>query len=127
MPATLASEFGVGYPIFAFSHCRDVVAEVSRRGGFGVYGAASHTVDELDTELHLIDSTDYRRAYEARLDIEALASTDDLRLIIGLHLDGWSWQQIAEQLHQNANTVAQRFRRWKRGLQRTSSNDHVSR
>lgn len=55
MPATLASEFGVGYPIFAFSHCRDVVAEVSRRGGFGVYGAASHTVEELDTELDWID------------------------------------------------------------------------
>jgi NAD(P)H-dependent flavin oxidoreductase YrpB (nitropropane dioxygenase family) len=55
MPATLAAEFGVGYPIFAFSHCRDVVAEVSLRGGFGVYGAASHTVDELDTELQWID------------------------------------------------------------------------
>ena len=55
MPATLASEFGVGYPIFAFSHCRDVVAEVRRRGGFGVFGAASHTVEELDTELDWID------------------------------------------------------------------------
>jgi NAD(P)H-dependent flavin oxidoreductase YrpB (nitropropane dioxygenase family) len=55
MGATLASEFGVGYPIFAFSHCRDVVAEVSRRGGFGVFGAASHTVEELDTELDWID------------------------------------------------------------------------
>jgi NAD(P)H-dependent flavin oxidoreductase YrpB (nitropropane dioxygenase family) len=55
MSATLAAEFGVAYPIFAFSHCRDVVAEVSRRGGFGVYGAASHTVDELDTELSWID------------------------------------------------------------------------
>ena len=55
MPATLASEFGVGYPIFAFSHCRDVVAEVSRRGGFGVFGAATHTVDDLDTELEWID------------------------------------------------------------------------
>jgi NAD(P)H-dependent flavin oxidoreductase YrpB (nitropropane dioxygenase family) len=55
MPATLASEFGVGYPIFAFSHCRDVVAEVSRRGGFGVFGAATYTVEELDTELQWID------------------------------------------------------------------------
>lgn len=55
MPATLASEFGVGYPIFAFSHCRDVVAEVSRRGGFGVLGAASHSADDLDTELQWID------------------------------------------------------------------------
>jgi hypothetical protein len=96
-------------------------------GGRRLRQRLDQSLDELDTELHLIDSTDYRRAYEARLDIEALASTDDLRLIIGLHLDGWSWQQIAEQLHQNANTVAQRFRRWKRRLQRTSSNDHVLR
>jgi NAD(P)H-dependent flavin oxidoreductase YrpB (nitropropane dioxygenase family) len=55
MGATIASEFGVEYPIFAFSHCRDVVAEVSRRGGFGVLGAASHVVDELDTELRWIE------------------------------------------------------------------------
>ena len=55
MGATIASEFGIEYPIFAFSHCRDVVAEVSRRGGFGVFGAASHTVEELDTELDWID------------------------------------------------------------------------
>ena len=27
----------------------------SWRGGFGVYGAASHTVEELDTELDWID------------------------------------------------------------------------
>jgi NAD(P)H-dependent flavin oxidoreductase YrpB (nitropropane dioxygenase family) len=55
MRATAASEFGVEYPIFAFSHCRDVVAEVSRRGGFGVYGAASHSLEEMDTELRWID------------------------------------------------------------------------
>lgn len=55
MGATIASEFGIEYPIFAFSHCRDVVAEVSRRGGFGVFGATSHSADELDTELRWIE------------------------------------------------------------------------
>lgn len=55
MKNTLAADFGVEYPIFAFSHCRDVVAEVSRRGGFGVYGGASHTLDELKVDLAWID------------------------------------------------------------------------
>ena len=30
---------GAEFPLFAFSHCRDVVAAVSRAGGFGVLGA----------------------------------------------------------------------------------------
>ena len=30
--------FGIDVPIFAFSHCRDVVVEVSRAGGMGVLG-----------------------------------------------------------------------------------------
>ena len=32
--------FGIDVPIFAFSHCRDVVAEVSKAGGLGVLGMA---------------------------------------------------------------------------------------
>ena len=31
---------GVEFPLFAFSHCRDVVAAVSRAGGFGVLGGS---------------------------------------------------------------------------------------
>src|SRR5262249_20307844 len=37
------------------SHCRDVVAAVSRAGGFGVLGALAFTPDELDVELAWID------------------------------------------------------------------------
>jgi NAD(P)H-dependent flavin oxidoreductase YrpB (nitropropane dioxygenase family) len=55
MRTTIAADFGVEYPIFAFSHCRDVVAEVSRCGGFGVYGVASHALDDIDMELSWID------------------------------------------------------------------------
>ncbi|MEI4584043.1 nitronate monooxygenase, partial [Klebsiella pneumoniae] len=39
----------------AFSHCRDVVAAVSRAGGFGVLGATVHTPDTLERELKWID------------------------------------------------------------------------
>jgi NAD(P)H-dependent flavin oxidoreductase YrpB (nitropropane dioxygenase family) len=52
---TLAEDFGVEYPIFAFSHCRDVVAAVSRRGGIGVLGAATLHAEQLDVELRWLD------------------------------------------------------------------------
>jgi len=47
--------FGIDVPIFAFSHCRDVVAAVSRAGGFGVLGAATITPDQLELELQWLD------------------------------------------------------------------------
>ena len=35
----LTEMFGIEFPIFAFSHCRDVVAAVTNAGGMGVLGA----------------------------------------------------------------------------------------
>jgi NAD(P)H-dependent flavin oxidoreductase YrpB (nitropropane dioxygenase family) len=46
---------GVDFPLVAFSHCRDVVAAVSRAGGFGVLGATAFSPDQLDLELKWID------------------------------------------------------------------------
>ena len=46
---------GVEFPLFAFSHCRDVVAAVSKAGGFGVLGATRFTPDQLEHELAWID------------------------------------------------------------------------
>src|SRR4051812_9304967 len=46
---------GAEFPLFAFSHCRDVVAAVSRAGGFGVLGGSSFTPDSLEVELQWID------------------------------------------------------------------------
>ncbi len=46
---------GIEFPLFAFSHCRDVVAEVSAAGGFGVLGAVGHSPETLDIELSWID------------------------------------------------------------------------
>jgi NAD(P)H-dependent flavin oxidoreductase YrpB (nitropropane dioxygenase family) len=47
--------FGIELPIFAFSHCRDVVAAVSKAGGFGVLGAVGFPPDQLEVELSWID------------------------------------------------------------------------
>ena len=55
MNSKLCDELGIEFPLFAFSHCRDVVAEVSAAGGFGVLGAAGHSPKTLDIELGWID------------------------------------------------------------------------
>lgn len=53
---TAATEmFGIEAPIFAFSHCRDVVVATSKAGGFGVLGAAWMTPEHLEQELKWID------------------------------------------------------------------------
>ena len=55
MHTALCDRLGIEYPIFAFSHCRDVVVAVSRAGGFGVLGAVGFTPDQLEVELNWID------------------------------------------------------------------------
>jgi NAD(P)H-dependent flavin oxidoreductase YrpB (nitropropane dioxygenase family) len=51
----LCDELGIEYPIFAFTHCRDVVAAVSKAGGMGVLGAVGFSPEQLDIELDWID------------------------------------------------------------------------
>ncbi|MGH2759962.1 MAG: nitronate monooxygenase, partial [Actinomycetota bacterium] len=41
MRTRVSEMLGIEFPIFAFSHCRDVVAAVSNAGGFGVLGAVA--------------------------------------------------------------------------------------
>ena len=55
MRTDLCDLLGIEYPIFAFSHCRDVVAAVSKAGGMGVLGAVGFSADQLETELVWID------------------------------------------------------------------------
>ena len=56
MNTTLCRMLGIDFPLLAFSHCRDVVASVSRAGGFGVFGAAGCTPEQLEIELAWIDA-----------------------------------------------------------------------
>ncbi len=51
MRLPMCDELGIEFPLFAFSHCRDVVAAVSRAGGMGVLGAVTLTPEELEEEL----------------------------------------------------------------------------
>jgi NAD(P)H-dependent flavin oxidoreductase YrpB (nitropropane dioxygenase family) len=55
MRTELCDRVGIEVPIFAFSHCRDVVAAVSRAGGFGVLGAVGFTPERLEVECNWID------------------------------------------------------------------------
>lgn len=56
MRTPICAMLGIDFPLLAFSHCRDVVAAVSRAGGFGVLGATGHTLESLETELAWIDA-----------------------------------------------------------------------
>jgi NAD(P)H-dependent flavin oxidoreductase YrpB (nitropropane dioxygenase family) len=51
----ICDTLGIEFPIFAFSHCRDVVAAVSKAGGFGVLGAVGFPPEQLEIELKWID------------------------------------------------------------------------
>src|SRR5262245_23815211 len=55
MRTPICDELGIEVPIFAFSHCRDVVVAVSRAGGLGVLGALAFTPAQLEVELRWID------------------------------------------------------------------------
>lgn len=51
MKSAICDLLGMEFPLFAFSHCRDVVAAVSRAGGFGVLGATAFSPAGLRQEL----------------------------------------------------------------------------
>jgi NAD(P)H-dependent flavin oxidoreductase YrpB (nitropropane dioxygenase family) len=55
MHTALCDQLGIEFPIFAFTHCRDVVVAVSKAGGFGVLGAVGFTPEQLEIELNWID------------------------------------------------------------------------
>ena len=56
MHTKLAEELGLEFPIFAFTHCRDVAAAVSKAGGLGVLGVAGHSAANLKMELEWIEN-----------------------------------------------------------------------
>ena len=55
MKTDICKKLGIEYPIFAFTHCRDVVVAVSKAGGIGVLGAVGFSPEQLKEELDWID------------------------------------------------------------------------
>ena len=56
MQTEVMKMFGLEAPIFAFSHCRDVVAAVCRAGGIGTLGTTHITKEQLEIELNWLDA-----------------------------------------------------------------------
>ena len=55
MKSAVCEMLGIEFPLLAFSHCRDVVAAVSRAGGMGMFGAVRYSPEQLREELTWID------------------------------------------------------------------------
>ena len=72
----LCEMFGIQVPIFAFSHCRNVVVEVSKAGGLGVLGMARMSAERVHEELNWIDAHIDGKPYG--IDILNPASYEDL-------------------------------------------------
>ena len=89
MKSQICDLLGIEFPMVAFSHCRDVVAAVSKAGGMGVLGAVGLSPEKLEIELKWIDKHVDGKPYGVDVLIpnsyvgkgENL-STDDLRTMI---------------------------------------------
>ena len=55
MKSPICDLLDIEFPLLAFTHCRDVVVEVSKSGGMGVLGAAGYDAATLQIELNWID------------------------------------------------------------------------
>lgn len=77
MRTAVTELLGVDLPIFAFSHCRDVVAAVTRAGGVGVLGAVAHTPEQLDVDLSWIEERVGDRPFGVDLIVPARYAGDD--------------------------------------------------
>ncbi len=78
MRSAVCEMFDIEFPILAFSHCRDVVAAVSRAGGLGVLGAVAHSPEQLEIDLAWIEAEIGDRPYGVDLIIPAkYAGQDD--------------------------------------------------
>jgi NAD(P)H-dependent flavin oxidoreductase YrpB (nitropropane dioxygenase family) len=94
VPNRICELLGIDLPLLAFSHCRDVVVEVSKAGGFGVLGASAHSPEGLEQELAWIDRNIGGRPYgvdilvpgKLAVDSPDLTRADVLKLIPEEHL-----------------------------------------
>jgi len=69
--------FGIDVPILAFTHCRDVVAAVTKAGGMGVLGAVAHAPEQLEIDLKWIEAEVGDRPYGVDLIVPAKYAGSD--------------------------------------------------
>jgi NAD(P)H-dependent flavin oxidoreductase YrpB (nitropropane dioxygenase family) len=76
---------GIDFPIFAFTHCRDVAAAVTLAGGVGVLGTTRQTPELLELDLRWLDAKCGRMPYGVDMLFPAKSEGEDeaeLRLAI---------------------------------------------
>ena len=56
MPTEICKRLDIRFPIFGFSHCRDVVVAVSKAGGIGIYGGALQSSEQVEIDIKWIES-----------------------------------------------------------------------
>lgn len=102
MRTALCDTFGIEYPIFAFTHCRDVVAAVSKAGGLGVLGAVGFSPEQLEVELDWIDEHVDGKPYgvdtvmpQKKVDLEGQSGEAMLAEIRSL-IDANHWRYVDE-------------------------------
>ena len=76
--------FGIDVPIFAFTHCRDVVAAVTKAGGLGVLGAVGLSPRQLEIDLKWIEDEVGDKPYGVDLIVPAkYAGSDEGGMSVG--------------------------------------------
>ncbi len=71
MQTPITEMFGIEFPIVAFTHCRDVVAAVTKAGGLGVLGAVAHSDEQLEIDMTWIEEEVGGRPYGVDLIVPA--------------------------------------------------------
>ena len=66
MKTPICDQYGIDFPLFAFSHCRDVVAAVTNAGGFGVLGGTAFTPERTGPGTGLDRRAGARQALRRR-------------------------------------------------------------
>lgn len=77
MKTAITETLGIDVPILAFTHCRDVVAAVTRAGGMGVLGAVAHLPEQLEIDLAWIEAELGDRPYGIDLIVPAKYAGSD--------------------------------------------------
>lgn len=77
MKTAITEMFGIDVPILAFSHCRDVIAAVSKAGGMGVLGAVAHSPEQLEIDLAWIEAEVGDKPYGVDLIVPAKYAGSD--------------------------------------------------
>ena len=77
MKTAITELFSIDVPILAFTHCRDVVAAVTKAGGMGVLGAVAHSPEQLEIDLGWIEDQVGGRPYGIDLIVPAKYAGSD--------------------------------------------------